>query len=108
MWLVVVGVLLMGLKLAGLGPVAGWSWWWVLAPFAGAALWWQLADSAGWTQRAAAQREQRRVQRRREARLDALGMRPPKSHFGGETSSFKSEAAAPGPANADPAPPRRD
>lgn len=108
MWLVVAGVLLMGLKMAGVGFVAGWSWWWVLAPFAGAALWWQLADSAGWTQRDATQREQRRVKRRREARLDAMGMRPPKSHFGGEATSFKSGAAAPGAPAADPTKPRQD
>ena len=106
MWLMVVGVALMALKLTGLGPVAGWSWWLVLAPFAAAALWWQLADSAGWTQRAAAQREQRRVKRRREARLDAMGLRPPKSHFGGEAPSFKAEPAA--PAATDPAKPRQD
>lgn len=35
-------VLFVGLKLAGIGVVAGWSWWWVLsplwAPFAGIAL----------------------------------------------------------------------
>ena len=27
------GLLFLGLKLAGVGVVAGWSWWWVLAPF---------------------------------------------------------------------------
>lgn len=26
-------VLFIGLKLAGIGVVATWSWWWVLAPF---------------------------------------------------------------------------
>lgn len=35
-------VLFVGLKLAGIGVVAGWSWWWVLsplwAPFAGIAV----------------------------------------------------------------------
>lgn len=27
-----VGVLFIGLKLAGVGAVADWSWWWVLSP----------------------------------------------------------------------------
>lgn len=26
-------VLFVGLKLAGIGAVADWSWWWVLSPF---------------------------------------------------------------------------
>ena len=82
MWLVVVGVLMLLLKLAAIAPVANWSWWVVLAPFAVAAVWWQFADSVGITQRAAAKRQERRVARRREERLDALGLRPGKSGFG--------------------------
>lgn len=77
MWLVVVGVLLLALKLMGLGFVAGWSWWLVLLPFALAALWWQIADGAGFTQRAAMRREDERAAKRREAQFDSLGLRPP-------------------------------
>ena len=29
----VVGVVFVVLKLTGTGPVANWSWWWVLSPF---------------------------------------------------------------------------
>lgn len=76
MALVIVGVVLLALKLLGLGPVAGWSWWWVVLPFALGALYWQFADSAGWTQRAAMRRADEKVKRRRDERLDALGMRP--------------------------------
>ena len=76
MALMIVGVVLLALKLLGLGPVAGWSWWWVVLPFALAALYWQLADSAGWTQRAAMRRADEKVKRRRDERLGALGMRP--------------------------------
>ncbi len=90
MWLVLIGLLLLVLKLAGLGPVAGLSWWWVLAPFAAAVVWWQLADSLGWTMRAAQRREERQVRRRREARLHALGLgpthNPPTTSFGEEPS----------------------
>ena len=74
MGLVFGGVVLLALKLLGLGPVAGWSWWWVVLPFALAALYWQFADSAGWTQRAAMRRADEKVKRRRDERLDALGM----------------------------------
>ena len=28
-------ILFLGLKLAGVGPVASWSWWWVTAPLWG-------------------------------------------------------------------------
>jgi small Trp-rich protein len=77
MWLVVVGVVLVGLKLAGLSFVAGWSWWLVLAPFALAAVWWQVADLTGITQRKAMAREDARAAQRREAQFENLGMRPP-------------------------------
>lgn len=77
MWLVVVGVLLAGLKLAGVGFVAGWSWWLVLAPFALAAVWWKVADLTGITQRQAMAREDARAAKRREAQFESLGMRPP-------------------------------
>ena len=33
--LTVVGIVLVVLKLAGVQPIAGWSWWWVTAPFWG-------------------------------------------------------------------------
>ena len=79
MWLVVVGMILLVLKMAGLGPAGLWSWWLVLAPFAGALVWWQVADQMGWTQRAAQRRDNERQQRRREARMEALGMRPTRS-----------------------------
>ena len=77
MWLVVLGVLLAGLKLAGVGFVAGWSWWLVLAPFALAAVWWKVADATGITQRKAMEREDKRAAQRREAQFESLGMRPP-------------------------------
>jgi small Trp-rich protein len=77
MWLVVVGVVLVVLKLVGVGFVAGWAWWLVLAPFALAAVWWKVADAVGITQRQAMAREDKRAARRREAQFENLGMRPP-------------------------------
>jgi small Trp-rich protein len=79
MWFAVLGVMLLVLKLAAIGPLATWSWWVVLAPFAAAAVWWHVADSMGITQRAAVKRQARLVARRREERLDALGLRSRKS-----------------------------
>ncbi len=94
MWLVVVGVVLLVLKLAGLGGAGAWSWWLVLAPFGAAALWWQVADSVGWTQRAAMRRQQQRVQRRRDERLDALGLPRTPRRAGAHKDPTKPDAAA--------------
>jgi small Trp-rich protein len=77
MWLVVLGVVLSGLKLAGVSVVAAWSWWVVLAPFALAAAWWAIADASGITQRQAMAREAKRAAQRREAQFDSLGLRSP-------------------------------
>ncbi|MDH4390345.1 MAG: TIGR04438 family Trp-rich protein [Aquabacterium sp.] len=77
MWLVVAGVVLVGLKLLGLGFMVSVPWWLVLAPFALAAVWWKVADAMGITQRQAMDREDQRAAKRREAQFEALGMRPP-------------------------------
>lgn len=79
MWLVVLGLVLVGLKLFGPGFFAALSWWLALAPFALAALWWKVADATGITQRKAMEREDQRAARRREAQFESLGLRPPPS-----------------------------
>ena len=61
MWMVGLGCVLGLLKLAEIGPVARWDWWWVLAPFAAAAIWWLIADSTGYTQRKAMERDAKRT-----------------------------------------------
>ena len=86
MWLVVVGVVAVVLKLAGIGFFAGLAWWWVLAPFALAVLWWQVADSTGITQRAAMARADKRAADRRESHFEALGLRSPKGGKGKPTA----------------------
>ncbi len=70
--LVIVGVLLLLLKWADLGPFGGMSWGWVVAPFIGAVAWWAVADSMGLTQRRAMQRDERRKQQRRDRAIAAL------------------------------------
>ena len=74
MGFVLLGCILAGLKLFELGPVALWSWWWVLSPFAGAVVWWTIADLTGYTRRKAMERESRRVADRRDRHLKAMGL----------------------------------
>lgn len=71
---IVIGVLLIGLKLAEIGPVAAWSWWWVLAPFALAAVWWQFADSTGLTKKREIDKMEARKAERRKKNFNNLGM----------------------------------
>lgn len=75
MYFVVLGVLLLVMKWAEWGPVAAWSWGWVLAPFALAAVWWAWADSSGYTQRKAAEKDAGRKEDRRQRNMEALGMK---------------------------------
>lgn len=74
MYLVIVGVLLLLLKAAGIDPVAGWSWWLVLAPLGAAIAWWSWADSSGWTQKRQMDRMEARKAERRKNNLASLGM----------------------------------
>lgn len=75
MWLVLVGIALAGLKLAGVSPVAGWPWWAALSPFAAAAVWWWLADVTGMTKKAQDRKIQKKVDERRRRQMEALGMK---------------------------------
>lgn len=85
MWFVVIGVALMVMNIAGIGPVADWNWkldgdlWKFLTPFGLAMLWWFWADSTGWTQRKAMQKVDAKRDQRRDKALEALGMGPKKS-----------------------------
>lgn len=74
MWFIALGVLLVALKLAEFGAVAGWSWWVVLAPFGAAAAWWAYADSTGLTKKREMDKLQdKKVARKRKA-MEALGI----------------------------------
>lgn len=74
MWLLIIGVLLLAAYLAGVEPVASWSWWAIGAPFGLAAAWWVLADSLGWTQRAALGRAESRIDVKRDRMRVAMGL----------------------------------
>jgi small Trp-rich protein len=73
---VLVGILLLGMKMAEVGPVADWSWWMVLLPFGLAVAWWVFADSSGLTQRRAMDKMEQTKAERRARHLEALGMNP--------------------------------
>lgn len=77
MLFVAIGVVLLLLKLADLGPFGEWSWFLVLAPFGLAVLWWWYADKSGFTQRKAMQRMDERKAARRERSLEGLGQGDP-------------------------------
>ena len=77
MWFLFIGLVALAMKYLEVAPVAGWSWWIVLAPFALAALWWTWSDSSGRTKRKVMQREDKRKQARIDKQRDAMGL-PPK------------------------------
>jgi small Trp-rich protein len=72
----IVGILLLSLKLAELGPVAAWPWWAVLLPFGLTAAWWGVSDKLGLTQRRAVKKMERKKADRRVRNLEALGLGP--------------------------------
>ena len=74
MGFLIVGVLLLAMKIAEIGPVAAWSWLWVLAPFALAVAWWAFADSTGLTQRRAMRKMDLRKEERRQRSMEQLGL----------------------------------
>ena len=84
MWFVAIGVLLLILNLAGIGPVGQWQWgWsgqalWILLPFGLALAWWGWADWSGLTQKKAMDKVDAKREARRQKSLDALGLQKPK------------------------------
>ncbi len=61
------------MKYLEFGPVAAWSWVWVLSPFAIAVAWWAWADATGYTKKKAMQRMEDRKQDRIARAKDAIG-----------------------------------
>ena len=74
MYFVIVGVLLILLKTAELGPFANLSLWWILSPLPLAVVWWAWADSSGYTKRQEMEKLERKKRDRRLQAMDALGM----------------------------------
>ncbi len=76
MYTLLLGLLLIVLKYLEVGPVATWSWWWVLSPLAVTAAWWVWADASGYSKRKAMEKMERRKQNRIERHKRAMGMGP--------------------------------
>ncbi|MBP6394304.1 MAG: TIGR04438 family Trp-rich protein [Giesbergeria sp.] len=74
MYLLGIGIVLVLLKYLEIGPIAAWSWWWVLAPFALTALWWAWADASGYSKRRIMDKMDRRKQERLDKQKSALGL----------------------------------
>lgn len=88
------GLALLALKFAEIGPVATWSWWVVLGPFGLAVAWWAYADSTGLTQRRAIAKMEKRKADRRQRDMEALGL--------GIQRDNRARRAAPAAASAKP------
>jgi small Trp-rich protein len=73
MYFLVLGVALIVMKYLEIGPIAVWSWLWVLSPFALAVVWWVWADSSGYTKRKAMERENEKREARIERNKEAIG-----------------------------------
>lgn len=71
MYFLVLGIVLLLLKYAGVGPAQHWSWYVVMVPFGLAVVWWAWADKSGYSARQLMQRNQAqkhaRVQRQRDS-----------------------------------------
>jgi small Trp-rich protein len=80
MYFVIIGVVIILLHFAGIGPMADWTWtlfgdlWKFCVPFVFAAIWWAWADVTGYNKRREMEKMEARRQGRREANLEALGM----------------------------------
>jgi small Trp-rich protein len=74
MYFVVLGVLLLLMKVAEVGPAAEWGWLAILWPFAAAVAWWIVADATGYTKRKEIEKMDERVVKRRKESLEKLGM----------------------------------
>lgn len=78
MWMLALALLLTALKYLQVGPLAQWSWWWLLLPYGLTAAWWWYADASGYTRRKVMDREEARRLQRIQRQKDALGVRKPR------------------------------
>ena len=89
MWFVVIGVLMVILNLAGIGPTAEWTWdigfqdgaiqgdlWKFLLPFILAVVWWTWSDASGLTHKREMLKDEDRKAERRRKNVEALGLGP--------------------------------
>jgi len=77
MYLLILGLILLGVKLSAWGPGASLPWWGVAIPFVLAVVWWQIADWTGYSSHKASERQQREVEKRRIRRVKVLARKQP-------------------------------
>ena len=75
MYLLGLGIILLLMKWQEIGPVANWSWMWVLSPFAAAMIWWAWADWSGYTKRKAMEKKDQRKLDRINRNREAIGQK---------------------------------
>ena len=77
---VILGVAVILMNFAGIGPIGQWNWeisgdlWKFVAPFIVASMWWAWADSSGLNKRREIEKMERRKLERRKQNLVALGL----------------------------------
>jgi small Trp-rich protein len=111
MWLVIIGLALLAMHFAGIGPPGGWNFnfsgdlWKFALPFGLAVAWWWIADVSGLTQRRAMRKMDDRKTERRDKAIAALGLngaRPSATRADRGASQGKGSSAAVAPPARDP------
>jgi small Trp-rich protein len=80
MLFVVIGLVLIGLNVADVGPFGHWNWeffgdlWKFCVPFVLAIVWWIYSDKSGLNKRREMERMEDKKKARRAQNLEALGM----------------------------------
>jgi small Trp-rich protein len=80
MLFVLIGLVVIGLNVAGIGPFAAWNWeffgdmWKFCVPFVLAIVWWIYSDKSGLNKRREMKRMEDRKTARRQENLVSLGI----------------------------------
>ncbi|MEP7138656.1 MAG: TIGR04438 family Trp-rich protein [Caldimonas sp.] len=80
MLFVLIGIVVIGLNLANVGPFGAWNWeffgdlWKFCVPFAFALAWWVWSDMSGLNKRREMERMEKKKSDRRKENLVSLGM----------------------------------
>jgi small Trp-rich protein len=82
MLFIIIGVLLIVLKIAGVSPMADWNLdffgdlWKLVWPFIAALVWWGWSDASGMTKRREMEKDEERKSERRARNISNLGLGP--------------------------------
>lgn len=82
MLFIIIGVVLIVLRIAGVSPMAGWNLelfgdlWKLVWPFIAALVWWAWSDASGMTKRREMERDDERKAERRARNISNLGLGP--------------------------------